>query len=324
MPIVGSEGNRWSLYPLHHQDVMEKVKAAQAATWFPDEIDLSKDRTGFEQLNDNQKHFILMVLAFFANSDGLVTENLALNFYEAIEIAEIRYYYSHQIFMEAVHSETYSLLIDAYIQNQDEKNKLFDAYNNFPTVAQKLKWAEKWMLSRPQSLTELLKTLVAFIAVEGISFSSSFCAIYWCKEQGFDLPGLYQSNEMISRDELSHSLFGVLVYNKLTEDTNGLSEEEIISIIQGCVNVEIDFCRDSLPVSLLGMNSSNMIQYIKHIADGYLKMLIGRPIYNAENPFQFMEKLNLDTKNDFFTSKVTNYQRPDIVGGHDELVFTLE
>jgi ribonucleotide reductase beta subunit family protein with ferritin-like domain len=129
---------------------------------------------------------------------------------------------------------------------------------------------------------------------------------------------------MISRDELSHSLFGVLVYNKLTEDTNGLSEEEIISIIQGCVNVEIDFCRDSLPVSLLGMNSSNMIQYIKHIADGYLKMLIGRPIYNAENPFQFMEKLNLDTKNDFFTSKVTNYQRPDIVGGHDELVFTLE
>ena len=324
MPIVGSEGNRWSLYPLNHHDIMTMVKSAISATWFADEIDLSKDRNGFEKLNDNQKHFILMVLAFFANSDGLVTENLAVNFYEAIEIPEIRYFLAHQIFMEAVHSETYSLLIDAYIQNQDEKNKLFDAYNNFPTVAKKLKWAEKWLVEKPQSLTELLKSLVAFIAVEGISFSSSFCAIYWCKEQGFDLPGLYQSNEMISRDELSHSLFGVAVYNKLTEDSSGLSEEEIISIIQGCVDVEVDFCNDSLPVALLGMNSSDMIQYIKHIADGYLKMLIGRPIYNAENPFQFMEKLNLETKNDFFTSKVTNYQQPGMVGGHDAWEFTLE
>lgn len=324
MPIVGSDGNRWSLYPLHHQDIMTQVKAAQAATWFADEIDLSKDRDGFEKLNENQKHFILMVLAFFANSDGLVTENLALNFYEAVEIPEIRYYYAHQIAMEAIHSETYSLLIDAYIQKQEDKNKLFDAYNNFPTVAHKLKWAEKWLVNKPQSLTELLKSLVAFIAIEGISFSSSFCAIYWCKEQGFNLPGLYQSNELISRDEQGHADFGVSVYNKLTEDSNNLADEDIINIITGCVDVEVEFCKDSLPVALLGMNSNDMIQYIKHIADGYFKMLIGRPVYNVENPFQFMEKLNLETKNDFFTSKVTNYQQPGVVGGTDEWTFTLE
>jgi ribonucleoside-diphosphate reductase beta chain len=321
MSIVPAEGNRWSLFPLHHPDIMEEVKKAQASIWFADELRLSEDRKGFEQLTKDQQYFILMVLAFFANSDGLVTENLALNFYEAIDIPEIRYYYATQILVEGIHAEAYALLIDAYVQSEEEKKKLYDAYSNYPAVRSKLQWAEKWL--RPSTnIKELMQALVGFIAVEGISFSSSFCAIFWCREQGFNLEGLYQTNDYVNKEELNHADFGVKVYKKLVElGYPPLTNDEVIEIISGCVDAEISFCKDSLPVSLLGMNSDLMIQYVKNVADGYLNMLIGESYYKLPNPFIFMEKLNLDLKTDFFSGKVTNYQQAGIAGGQDELQF---
>lgn len=322
MTIIKTEGNRWSLFPLHHPDILEEVKKAQASIWFPDEIDLKEDRKGFEELTPSQQHFILMVLAFFANSDGLVTENLALNFYNVIEIPEIRYYYATQILVEAIHAECYALLIDAYVQDEKEKDKLYDAYTNYPPVRSKLQWAEKW-LRESETVEDLLKALVGFIAVEGISFSSSFCAIFWCREQGFKLPGLYQANDFIQKEEVGHADFGVMVYKKLTDSLGypSLPKKTIIEIITGCVEAEIEFCQEALPVSLLGMNSDSMIDYVKNVADGYLELLIGERYYHTPNPFNFMEKLNLDCKTDFFSAKVTNYQRPDIAGGKEELKF---
>jgi ribonucleoside-diphosphate reductase beta chain len=290
------------MFPLKYHDIWEMYKTQQHSFWTAEEIDLAQDLTDWnEKLNDDERHFIKMVLAFFAASDGIVNENLAENFLKEVQYPEAKSFYGFQIAMENIHSETYSLLIDTYIKDSAEKDRLFHAIDNFPSIMKKAEWALKWINS--ESFAE---RLIAFAAVEGIFFSGSFCSIFWLKKRGL-MPGLTFSNELISRDEGLHCQFATLLHNRYITDK--VSAERIQEIICSAVDIEREFITESLPVSLIGMNSKLMEQYIEFTADFWLQALGCKKVYNVENPFDFMDMISLQGKTNFFEKRVAEYQK---------------
>ena len=300
--ILQENKDRFVMFPLKYHDIWDMYKQAEMSFWTAEEIDLAQDLTDWnEKLNDSEKHFIKMVLAFFAASDGIVNENLAENFLKEVQYPEAKSFYGFQIAMENVHSETYSLLIDTYIKDSVEKDRLFHAIDNFPSIMKKADWALKWINS--ESFAE---RLIAFAAVEGIFFSGSFCSIFWLKKRGL-MPGLTFSNELISRDEGLHCQFATLLHNRYI--TNKVSAERIQEIICSAVDIEREFITESLPVSLIGMNSRLMEQYIEFTADFWLQALGCQKVYNVENPFDFMDMISLQGKTNFFEKRVAEYQK---------------
>ena len=300
--ILQENKDRFVMFPLKYHDIWEMYKQAEHSFWTAEEIDLAQDLTDWnEKLNADEKHFIKMILAFFAASDGIVNENLAENFLKEVQYPEAKSFYGFQIAMENVHSETYSLLIDTYIKDSVEKDKLFHAIDNFPSIMKKAEWALKWINS--ESFAE---RLIAFAAVEGIFFSGSFCSIFWLKKRGL-MPGLSFSNELISRDEGLHCRFACLLHNRYVQ--NKVSPVKIREIICSAVEIEREFITESLPVSLIGMNSKLMQQYIEFVADFWLSELGCQKVYNVENPFDFMDMISLQGKTNFFEKRVAEYQK---------------
>ncbi|GAB2461226.1 ribonucleoside-diphosphate reductase [Hymenobacter qilianensis] len=314
-PLLVENPNRFVLFPIQNDDVWQFYKKAEASFWTAEEIDLSQDQKDWENLNDNEKHFISHVLAFFAASDGIVNENLAVNFMQEVQMPEARCFYGFQIMMENIHSETYSLLIDTYIKDPKEKDRLFNALETVPCVKKKGEWALKWINSE-----DFAERIIAFAAVEGIFFSGSFCSIFWLKKRGL-MPGLTFSNELISRDEGLHCDFACLLYGYLQ---NKLSEERVHSIIRDAVTIEQEFVTDALPVNLIGMNAKNMAQYIEFVADRLLVSLGYSKIYNASNPFDFMEMISLQGKTNFFEKRVAEYQKAGVMSERTENAFSLD
>jgi ribonucleoside-diphosphate reductase beta chain len=300
--ILQENKDRFVMFPLKYHDIWDMYKNQQHSFWTAEEIDLAQDLTDWnEKLNDNEKHFIKMILAFFAASDGIVNENLAENFLKEVQYPEAKSFYGFQIMMENIHSETYSLLIDTYIKDSDEKDRLFHAIDNYESIKKKADWALKWINS-----DSFAERLIAFAAVEGIFFSGSFCSIFWLKKRGL-MPGLAFSNELISRDEGLHCQFACLLHNKHIQ--NKVTPERIKEIICSAVDIERTFITESLPVSLIGMNDKLMQQYIEYVADFWLVELGCQKVYNSENPFDFMEMLSLQNKSNFFEKRVAEYQK---------------
>ena len=297
--------NRYVIYPIKYHEVWEMYKKAVACFWTAEEIDLSRDYNDWKTLKKGEQFFIKNILAFFAGSDGIVNENLAVRFMNEINVQEIKCFYGFQIAMENIHSETYSLLIDTYISDDDEKNHLFNAINTIPCVSKKAKWAIKWI---EDEQSNFLTRLVAFAAVEGIFFSGSFCAIYWLKNRGL-MPGLTFSNELISRDEGMHTDFAILLYNM---SENKLSEKTIHEIIKDAVSIEKEFITESIPCNLIGMNSELMCQYIEFVADRLLTQLNYSKIWNSKNPFDFMELISLENKTNFFEKRAAEYSKAGV------------
>ena len=268
--------------------------------WRVEEVDLSKDKKSWETLNDNERHFISMILAFFAASDGIVIENLGTRFISEVQLSEARAFYGFQMAMENIHSEMYSLLIDQYITDPSKKQILFKGLSNFPCIHKKGEWAQKWI----ENITSSFATrLVAFACVEGIFFSGAFCSIYWLKNRGL-MPGLTFSNELISRDEALHTEFAILLYSKLQKK---LSQKEIYDIVDEAVLIEKEFITEALPCRLIGMNSSLMSLYIEYVADRLLTQLGYDKLYNSKNPFSFMELISIEGKTNFFEKRVGEY-----------------
>ena len=294
--ILKENKDRFVLFPIKHHDIWEMYKKEEASFWTAEEIDLNPDLQDWEnKLNEDEKHFIKHVLAFFAASDGIVNENLAVNFMKEVQYPEARCFYGFQIMMENIHSETYSLLIDSYIKDPKEKDRLFHSIDTLPCVGKKAEWAIKWIGNGT-----FAERLIAFAAVEGIFFSGSFCSIFWLKKRGL-MPGLTFSNELISRDEGLHCDFACLLYSQLD---NPLPKEQVTAIITNAVEIEKEFVSDALPVSLIGMNAKLMCQYIEFVADRLLVALGCEKAYNAINPFDFMELISLEGKTNFFERKV--------------------
>jgi len=315
-PILQENKDRFVLFPIKHNDIWEMYKKAEASFWTAEEIDLSSDQTDWTaKLNDDERHFIKHVLAFFAASDGIVNENLAVNFMNEVQYPEARCFYGYQIMIENIHSETYSLLIDTYIKDPQEKDKLFHAIETIPAVKHKAEWALKWIGNGG-----FAERLIAFAAVEGIFFSGSFCSIFWLKKRGL-MPGLTFSNELISRDEGLHCDFACLLYSQLV---NQLPKEKVSEIITDAVSIEKEFVTESLPVRLIGMNADMMCQYIEFVADRLLVALGCNKVYNATNPFDFMELISLQGKTNFFEKRVAEYQKSGVMGSKDTNVFSLE
>jgi len=315
-PVLKENKDRFVLFPIKHEEVWKMYKKAEASFWTSEEIDLSHDRKDWEKLSDGERHFIKHVLAFFAASDGIVNENLAVNFIREVQIPEARCFYGFQIMIENIHSETYSLLIDHYIRDQEEKNRLLHAIETVSCVKKKGEWALRWIQNG-----SFAERLVAFAAVEGIFFSGSFCSIFWLKKRGL-MPGLSFSNELISRDEGLHCDFACLLYSMLQ---NKLSVERIHEIIGDTVAIEKEFVTDALPVDLIGMNSKLMSQYIEFVADRLLVALGYPKLYRATNPFDFMELISLQGKTNFFEKRVGEYQKAGVMNGHKEAyTFNLE
>ena len=317
-PLLATNEERFVVFPIKYHQIWEMYKNHMAVFWTAEEIDLVPDLADWEKLSENEQHFIKHVLAFFAASDGIVNENLAQRFYNELQIPEARCFYGFQIAMENIHSETYSLLIDTYIKNQEEKNKLFNAVQTLGPVAKKARWAMRWIGSD----ASFAERLVAFAAVEGIFFSGSFCAIFWLKKRGL-MPGLCTSNEFISRDEGLHCEFACLIHD-LLQDKNKASVETITSIITEAVAIEKEFIMEALPVSLIGMNAELMGQYIEFVADHWLSQLGAPRFYNTENPFDWMELISLEGKTNFFEKRVSEYQKAGVVGDKSSNVFTLD
>jgi ribonucleoside-diphosphate reductase beta chain len=315
-PILQENKDRFVLFPIKHNDIWEMYKKAEASFWTAEEIDLSSDQTDWTaKLNDDERHFIKHVLAFFAASDGIVNENLAVNFMNEVQYPEARCFYGYQIMIENIHSETYSLLIDTYIKDPQEKDKLFHAIETIPAVKHKAEWALKWIGNGG-----FAERLIAFAAVEGIFFSGSFCSIFWLKKRGL-MPGLTFSNELISRDEGLHCDFACLLYSQLV---NQLPKEKVSEIITDAVSIEKEFVTESLPVRLIGMNADMMCQYIEFVADRLLVALGCNKVYNATNPFDFMELISLQGKTNFFEKRVAEYQKSGVMGSKETNVFSLE
>ena len=306
-PLLKENQDRFVLFPIQHDAIWKMYKKAEASFWTAEEIDLSHDQKDWERMNDNERHFVKHVLAFFAASDGIVNENLAVNFIREVQLPEARCFYGFQIMMENIHSETYSLLIDTYIKDAVEKQKLFHAMETVPCVRKKAEWALRWISKKNASFAE---RLVAFAAVEGIFFSGSFCSIFWLKKRGL-MPGLAFSNELISRDEGLHCDFACLLYNMLQ---NKLSTERVQEIIADAVEIEKEFVSDALPVDLIGMNANMMCQYIEFVADRLLVSLGYHRLFNASNPFDFMELISLQGKTNFFEKRVAEYQKAGVMG----------
>ena len=299
-PLLTPNDSRYVMFPIVDNDIWKMYKKSVDSFWVPQECDLSKDLNDWEKLTKDEKHFVSMVLAFFAASDGIVFENLAVRFMNDVQLSEARAFYGFQIAIENIHSEMYSLLIDTYIKDAGERDKLFNAIENFPCVEKKANWARKWINDEESSFAT---RLVAFAVVEGIFFSSSFACIYWIKKRGL-LPGLTFSNELISRDEALHTEFAVLLYNKLE---NRLSQEEIHTLISGAVEIEKEFITESIPCRMIGMNAKLMKQYIEFVADRLCLQLGYDKIYKSSNPFDFMELISVETKVNFFERTNSEY-----------------
>jgi ribonucleoside-diphosphate reductase subunit M2 len=299
-PLLAPDDNRFVMFPIKHNDVWEMYKKQVDCFWRAEEIDLSKDLTNWESLNGDEKHFISMILAFFAASDGIVLENLASRFMNEVQVSEARAFYGFQIAMENIHSETYSLLIETYIKDKEEKNKLFNAIEHFPCIKKKSDWAQKWIHDNRSSFAT---RLVAFACVEGIFFSGAFCSIFWLKKRGL-MPGLTFSNELISRDEALHCEFAILLYSKLLKK---MDKSRIHELIKEAVEIETEFICEALPCRLIGMNSEMMTQYIKFVADRLCVQLGYKKIYNVTNCFPWMELISLESKSNFFEKKSDAY-----------------
>ena len=299
-PLLAPDDNRFVMFPIQHEDIWQMYKKQVDCFWRAEEIDLTKDIDHWDTLNDNEKYFISMILAFFAASDGIVLENLASRFMNEVQVSEARAFYGFQIAMENIHSETYSLLIETYIKDKMEKHKLFHAIENFPCIKKKSDWAQKWIHDNRSSFAT---RLVAFACVEGIFFSGAFCSIFWLKKRGL-MPGLTFSNELISRDEALHCEFAILLYSKLVKK---IDKNRIYEIIKEAVEIETEFICQALPCKLIGMNSELMTQYIQFVADRLCVQLGYKKIYNVENSFQFMETISLQSKTNFFEKRVSEY-----------------
>ena len=311
--ILQENKNRFVLFPIEHHDIWDYYKKAQQVFWTAEEIDLAQDLTDWAKLNEGEQHFVKHVLAFFAASDGIVNENLAENFVAEVQYTEAKFFYGFQIMMENIHTETYSLLIDTYIKDKEEQNHLFNAIDTVPAVQKKAEWALKWIGS-----DSFVERLIAFAAVEGIFFSGSFCSIFWLKKRGL-MPGLSFSNELISRDEGLHTDFAVHLYTNHIE--NKLSRERLIEIIDSALEIEKEFITEALPVSLIGMNSELMKQYLEYVSDRLLMDLGVGKIYNTENPFDFMANIALQNKTNFFEKRVADYVKSGVGEVQEQISF---
>jgi ribonucleoside-diphosphate reductase beta chain len=303
-PILQENKDRFVLFPIKHHDIWDWYKKSEASFWTAEEIDLSADFGHWESLNEGEQHFVKNVLAFFAASDGIVNENLAENFVSEVQYTEAKFFYGFQIMMENIHSETYSLLIDSYIKDKEEQNKLFNAIETVPAVKKKAEWALKWIDS-----DSFAERLVAFAAVEGIFFSGSFASIFWLKKRGL-MPGLSFSNELISRDEALHCDFAVHLHNNHLN--NKVPQERIKEIILSALEIEKEFITESLPVSLIGMNSDLMKQYLEYVTDRLLDSLGCSKEFNSSNPFDFMQNIALQNKTNFFEKRVSEYSKSGV------------
>jgi ribonucleoside-diphosphate reductase beta chain len=313
--LLKENKDRFVILPINYPKVWEQYKKHEASFWTAEEIDLSGDMKDWNALNNGERHFISHILAFFAASDGIVNENLAVNFMSEVQLPEARCFYGFQIMMENIHSETYALLIDTYIKDPKEKDRLFHAIDNVPAVRKKADWALRWIQNG-----SFAERLVAFAAVEGIFFSGSFCSIFWMKKRGL-MPGLTFSNELISRDEGLHCEFACLLYSMLQQK---LSEQEVHAIISDAVAIEKEFITDALPVDLIGMNAKLMQQYIEFVADRWLSELGYSTIYKSTNPFDFMELISLQGKTNFFEKRVGEYQKSGVMNNAASKEFSID
>ena len=315
-PLLEPNDKRFVLFPIQHDAIWKMYKQAVASFWTTEEIDLTHDLIDWKKLSADEQHFVKHVLAFFAASDGIVNENLVLNFMSEVQVPEARCFYGFQVAIENIHAETYSLLIDTYIKDDVEKDHLFNAMNTLPCVQKKAQWAMRWIEDAPS----FAHRLVAFAAVEGIFFSGSFCAIFWLKKRGL-MPGLAFSNELISRDEGLHCDFACLLFSMLQERP---SKAEVTAIITEAVEFEKEFVTDALPVSLIGMNAEMMTQYIECVADRLLMSLGCDAVYNTPNPFNWMELISLQGKTNFFEKRVSEYKKAGVGDKKEEQVFALD
>ena len=309
--------NSFTLFPIVNTDIYKMYKDHLSVFWTVEEVDLFKDRKDWEKLNANEQTFIRNILAFFAASDGIVSYNLDLNFSEEIDIKEVKLFYHFQTMMEDIHSEMYSVMIDTFIKDSTEKEKAFNAINNYPCVKQKADWALKWTKKMNNSLQ---MRLIAFVIVEGVFFSGAFCSIFWLKKRNL-MPGLTLSNEFISRDEGLHTKFGIMMYNK---SKNKLEEEEVHQIFREAVSIEKEFITESIPCALLGMNSILMNQYIEYISDRLLLQLGYEAIYNTTNPFDFMENMSINGKTNFFEERVSEYAKVGVGCDRENMTFEID
>jgi ribonucleoside-diphosphate reductase beta chain len=304
-PILQENKNRFVIFPIQHHDIWQWYKKQEASFWTAEEIDLHQDVYDWEnRLNKDEQYFVKHILAFFAASDGIVNENLAENFVNEVQYSEAKFFYGFQIMMENIHSEMYSLLIDTLIKDDEEKDLLFNALENFPAIQRKAEWALKWIES-----PSFAERLIAFAAVEGIFFSGAFCSIFWLKKRGL-LPGLATSNEFISRDEGMHRDFAVHLHNEHL--LNQVPEERIKEILIDALDIEREFITESLPVDLIGMNSKLMTQYLEFVTDHLLDSLGCSKEYNVENPFDFMDMISLEGKTNFFEKRVSEYKKAGV------------
>ena len=311
--ILQDNPGRFVLFPIEHNDIWKYYKQQEACFWTAEEIDLAQDIQDWDnKLNDDEKHFVKHILAFFAASDGIVNENIALNFVNEVQYTEAKMFYGFQIMMENIHSETYSLLIDSYIKDKTEQLNLFNAIETIPAIKKKAEWALRWIENG--TFTE---RLIAFAAVEGIFFSGSFCSIFWLKKRGL-MPGLTFSNELISRDEGMHCDFACHLFNNHIE--NKLSESQIKEIIVSALAIEKEFILEALPVRLIGMNADLMAQYLEFVTDRLLMALGCSKVYNSENPFDFMQNIALQGKTNFFEKRVAEYQKAGVNNKSDESI----
>ncbi len=316
-PILQDNPGRFVLFPIEHNDIWEWYKKQEACFWTAEEIDLHQDVSDWaNKLNDDERYYIKHILAFFAASDGIVNENLAENFVNEVQFTEAKFFYGFQIMMENIHSETYSLLIDTYIKDKEERNKLFNAIENFPAIKKKADWALRWIES-----DSFAERLIAFAAVEGIFFSGSFCSIFWLKKRGV-MPGLTFSNELISRDEGMHRDFAVHLHNEHL--VNKVPKDRIRQIITEALEIEREFITESLPVDLIGMNSKLMAQYLEFVSDHLLVSLDCEKEYNSTNPFDFMEMISLDGKTNFFEKRVGDYQKAGVMGDSKKDIYSQD
>ncbi len=315
-PLLMDDPTRFVIFPIKHDDIWEFYKKAEASFWTAEELDLSQDHKDWASLNDGERHFISHVLAFFAASDGIVNENLAVGFLSNVQYAEAKCFYGFQIMIENIHAETYSLLIDTYIKDTVERQRMLNAMETIDCVKKKAEWAIRWI-----EQGSFIERLIAFAAVEGIFFSGSFCSIFWLKKRGL-MPGLTFSNELISRDEGLHRDFACLLYTKYI--INKLPEEQVYTIIKDAVEIEKEFVSDALPVSLIGMNAPQMCQYIEFVADHLLESLNLQKVYHASNPFDFMDLISLQGKTNFFEKRVGEYQKAGVTADKEKMNFSLD
>jgi len=315
--LLDKSNNRYVIYPIQHDPFWKMYKQAEANFWTTEELDLSKDYNDWINLTDNEIHFLKHILAFFAASDGIVNENLVERFCQEVQVPEAKFFYVFQMAMENIHSETYSLLIDTYIKDPKEKTYLFNAIDTIPSIQKKAEWALKWINDKD---SPFINRIIGFAAVEGIFFSGAFCSIFWLKKRGL-MPGLCHSNELISRDEGMHTEFAVLMYHNLK---NKPSPEVVYQIIREAVEIEKEFITVSLSCELIGMNKNLMSQYIEFVSDRLLQMFGLEPIYNTQNPFDWMEMISIQGKTNFFEKRVGEYSNkanPNIDSSKNEINF---